>query len=91
MNIVGWAVVFVVANLVVGGVVALAPQPISSVVGVLSAVVVFSLALDALFGVPLVGFDDGLLVALDGRIAVSELLFGAFVVLVAVGGIVEGS
>jgi hypothetical protein len=58
---------------------------------VLLSVVVFSIALDALFGVRLVGLDDGLLVALDGRLAVSELALGAFVVLVALGATFEGS
>jgi hypothetical protein len=82
---------FLIVNVIVGVVIAVVPGFLKSVFGVLGTLVIASMASDFFFDTPLVGITDGTaLVTLFGPISLLEVGLVAFVVLVAIGGLIEG-
>jgi hypothetical protein len=83
--------VFLVANVTIGLVIAVVPVFLKSVVGFLWALVFFSVISDFFFDIPIVAITDSTaLVTLLGPISGLEIGLVIFVVLVAIGGLFEG-
>jgi hypothetical protein len=90
MDLLFW-VLFLLANVAVGLVVAVVPGVLKGVIGLLWTLIFVSVLSDFLFDTPLIAISNSnALVTLLGPISLVEIGLVVFLVLVAVGGLIEG-
>ena len=88
----GWAILVVAASVGTAGAEFLLPGAIATVVEFVYALFFFSVISNVIVGTPLIGLSSpGIVATLGPPISVAEVLLGGFILLAALGAVVEES
>jgi len=90
MDITGWVLLVAVVSLGVAVATVLLPRPLAVVVDLAYALFFLSVVTNLLVGTPLIGLSGpGIVASLRPPVSVGEVAIGAFVLLAALGAVLE--